>query len=90
MTNMHSFFRNNDSGDLQKFREDIEFYKTKRSNWGWGDAEFAGFAKFDDITQDDFQFGFGCSNIMESKPNQERVQLDLFQGLVESYYVGIS
>ena len=74
MANVHSFFKPNNSGDLQKFREDIETYKFKRSKWGWGDAHFAGFAKFDNVTQEDFQFGFGCSNVMESKPNQDRVE----------------
>ena len=70
MTNMHSFFKNNPSKSIDKFREDIEFYIERRANWGWSDAEFAGFSKFDDVTQDDFEFGWGCSNVMESKPSK--------------------
>ena len=73
MTNMHSFFKNNPSKSLDKFREDIAFYSERRANWGWGEAEFSGFSKFDDVTQDDFEFGWGCSNVMESKPSKVKI-----------------
>ena len=68
---MHSFFKPNNDGDFNVFKDDIIAYKNARSNWGWGEAEFAGFAKFDAVNATTFEFGYGCSNVMESKPNKE-------------------
>ena len=68
MANMHSFFKSNTEGDFNVFKDDIAAYKAQRANWGWGDAEFAGFAKFDAVNSTTFQFGYGCSKILESKP----------------------
>ena len=72
MKNMHSLFKPNNNGDLNVFIDDIAAYKVRRSNWGWGDAEFAGFGKFDAVNSTTFEFGYGCSNVMESKPSKER------------------
>ena len=55
---MHSFFKPNNKGDFNIFKDDIITYKKKRANWGWGVDEFAGFDKFDAINSTTFATPF--------------------------------
>ena len=70
MVNIHSMFKNNPGETLAKFKQDIERYKTTRAAWGWEDSDFEGFDKFLDgtVTDGNFEFGYGCSSMVESKP----------------------
>ena len=65
-------FKNNPDESLAKFKEDIAKYKEVRAGWGWKESEgaFEGFDKFLDgtVTDGNFEFGFGCSSMVESKP----------------------
>jgi len=70
MVNIHSMFRNNPGKTLAKFKQDILKYKTTRAAWQWEDSDFEGFDKFLDgtVTEENFEFGYGCSSMVESKP----------------------
>ena len=70
MVNIHSMFKNDPGETLAKFKQDIERYKTTRAAWGWEDSDFEGFDKFLDgtVTDGNFEFGYGCSSMVESKP----------------------
>ena len=70
MVNIHSMFRNNPGKTLAKFKQDILKYKTTRAAWKWEDSDFEGFDKFLDgtVTEENFEFGYGCSSMVESKP----------------------
>ena len=70
MVNIHSMFKKNPDETLAKFKQDILKYKQTRASWGWEDSDFDGFEKFLDgtVTEENFEFGYGCSSMVESKP----------------------
>ena len=65
-------FKNNPNESLAKFVLDIEKYKKARAKWGWtNDTQFVGFEKFLEQDEENFQYGYGCSGIFESKPQKK-------------------